>query len=261
MLGKWLVFSLVNLIFIFAGGVTVQMNHAAAQTPQVKANAGPDQTVPGPSPVLVNFNGCASTGEITSSRWINQWREVRATDICDPQILVTFHKNAKPGDKRTFTYEIQDQAGHKSTDKVVITLGPANPSGAPSGDPAEGHTITGTDHTYLQWQCEVGWQDFTVGTLEDGRWYVRSQGVGEDCNWGSAATADCLEGTHWIRIEDGFTDKEGCVSSGPEDRNLVLTVGSGGWYVSDRNSGDDLVKLTPRNPNSRWIPEGSTPLP
>jgi len=45
------------------------------------ANAGPDQTVPGPSPVAVQFDGSGSTGDIVSYQWYNQYGLLLAEEV------------------------------------------------------------------------------------------------------------------------------------------------------------------------------------
>src|SRR5918997_436845 len=67
------------------------------------ANAGPDQTVPGPSPVAVQFDGSGSTGDIVSYQWYNQYGLLLAEEVA-PVIEVNFGKdNPQPGTTRTFT--------------------------------------------------------------------------------------------------------------------------------------------------------------
>ena len=74
-----------------------------AQTETLSADAGLDQTVPGLSPVNVQFDGSRSTGEIVSYKWFNQWGQLRAEGE-SPVIEVNFgRRNAKPGTARTFT--------------------------------------------------------------------------------------------------------------------------------------------------------------
>jgi uncharacterized repeat protein (TIGR01451 family) len=87
------------------------------------ANAGPDQTVPGPSPVAVQFDGPGSTGDIVSYQWYNQYG-------------------------RTFTLVVEDSQGNTAEDQVTITLG-ETPEEAPTPTPSPTPTtfdlsITGT---------------------------------------------------------------------------------------------------------------------
>jgi hypothetical protein len=149
--------------------------------------------------------GSANVANYTCN-WYNQWALRRVTNECNPALAVNFgKKNPKPGAERTFWLEVTNtDTGERIADDVVITW--TGPSVAPTqGDPADNGNV---------------------------RLYGK--------NWGSAATAHCIVGTGWVKMEDDIVDSEGCVSSGPEDRSLVLLVGPGGWYVSDRNSGDDL---------------------
>ncbi len=72
------------------------------------ANAGPDQTVSGPSPVAVQFDGSGSTGDIVRYLWYNQWGELRA-EGATPVIEVSFGKdNPQPGTQRTFILVVED---------------------------------------------------------------------------------------------------------------------------------------------------------
>jgi hypothetical protein len=87
------------------------------------ANAGPDQTVSGPSPVDVQFDGSGSTGDIVSYKWYNQWGLLRAEGAA-PVIAVNFgRKGPKPGTTRTFTLAVEDSQGNTAQDQVTITLG------------------------------------------------------------------------------------------------------------------------------------------
>jgi len=72
------------------------------------ANAGPDQTVPGPSPVAVQFDGSGSTGDIVRYQWYNQYGLLLAEEVT-PVIEVNFGKdNPQPGTQRTFTLVVAD---------------------------------------------------------------------------------------------------------------------------------------------------------
>jgi hypothetical protein len=111
------------------------------------ANAGPDQTVPGPSPVAVQFDGSGSTGEIVSYKWYNQWGLLRAEGVT-PVIDVNFgYDDPQPGTARTFTLVVEDSQGNTAQDEVTITLGeteeekkPPPPDAQPTItlDPTEG---------------------------------------------------------------------------------------------------------------------------
>ena len=107
---------------------------ALAQAP-VTADAGPDQTVPGPSPVEVQFDGSGSTGDIISYKWINQFGEVRAEEA-SPTFEVNFGQDPQPGTTRTFTLEVADAEGNTDTDTVTITLAapPPPPPPPPQGE-------------------------------------------------------------------------------------------------------------------------------
>lgn len=264
-----LLFSLL-LFLAVVGGLGYIWETSAQEADQLTADAGPDQTVAGPSPVMVHFLGKANTEEFNCV-WFNQWDRIRANG-CDVTFPVNFgNKEAKPGTTRSFLLDVSrpDGTGGSAYDWVTITLGDATaaptatptPTPEPPADPAEGHTVNGMKNTYELWGCGGNTQDIIVGTFDDGRWYVQSTGAGEDCIWGNAAIAECFMGLHWQRIEDGVTDKEGCVSSGAEQRDLVLSIGAGGWYVLDRITGEQLAKLTPRSSTNLWIPNGATPLP
>jgi hypothetical protein len=91
-------------------------------SPSSKADAGPDQTVPGPSPVNVQFDGSGSTGDIVSYKWYNQWGLLRAEGVT-PDIEVNFgYDNPQPGTTRTFTLVVEDSQGNTAQDQVTITL-------------------------------------------------------------------------------------------------------------------------------------------
>jgi hypothetical protein len=87
------------------------------------ANAGPDQTVPGPGPVAVQFDGSGSTGDIVSYQWYNQWGLLLA-EGATPVIEVNFGRtDPQPGTQRTFTLVVADSQGNTAEDQVTITLG------------------------------------------------------------------------------------------------------------------------------------------
>jgi hypothetical protein len=95
---------------------------------KLEAKAGPDQTVPGPSPVDVQFDGSGSTGDIVSYQWYNQLGDLRAEERA-PVIKVNFGRNPKPGATRTFTLVVEDSQGNKAEDEVTITLGETSQGG------------------------------------------------------------------------------------------------------------------------------------
>ncbi len=73
------------------------------------ASAGPDQTVPGPSPVDVQFDGSGSTGDIVSYQWHDYDEEgaVLAEGVA-PVITVDFGQDPQPGTTRIFTLVVTD---------------------------------------------------------------------------------------------------------------------------------------------------------
>src|SRR5918996_2556779 len=112
----------------------------------VTADAGPDQTVPGPSPVEVQFDGSGSTGDIISYRWINQFGGVRAEEV-SPTFEVDFGQDPQPGATRTFTLEVADAEGNTDTDTVTITLAAPPPVTA---DARPDHTLPGPSPVEVQ---------------------------------------------------------------------------------------------------------------
>jgi hypothetical protein len=105
------------------------------------ANAGPDQTVPGPSPVAVQFDGSGSTGDIVSYQWYNQYGLLLAEEVT-PVIEVNFGKdNPQPGTQRTFTLVVADSQGNTAEDQVTITLG-ETPEEEKTPPPEVASTIT-----------------------------------------------------------------------------------------------------------------------
>jgi hypothetical protein len=91
--------------------------------PGLVANAGPDQTVPGPSPVTVQLDGSGSTGDIVRYQWYNQYGLLRA-EGATPVIEVNFgYDDPQPGTARTFTLVVEDSQGNTAQDEVSITLG------------------------------------------------------------------------------------------------------------------------------------------
>jgi hypothetical protein len=107
------------------------------------ANAGPDQTVPGPSPVDVQFDGSGSTGDIVSYQWHDYDEEgaVLAEGVT-PVITVDFGQDPQPGTQRIFTLMVTDSQGNTAQDAVTITLGET---------PTEGEQRTITVQGKQQW--------------------------------------------------------------------------------------------------------------
>jgi hypothetical protein len=87
------------------------------------ANAGPDQTVSGSSPIAVQLDGSGSTGDIVRYQWYNQWGLLRAEGVT-PVIDVNFgYNDPQPGTARTFILVVEDSQGNIAQDEVTITLG------------------------------------------------------------------------------------------------------------------------------------------
>jgi hypothetical protein len=123
----------------------------------LSANAGADQTVPGPSPVAVQLDGTGSTGDIVRYLWYNQYGLLRA-EGATPVIDVNFgYNDPQPGTTRTFTLVVEDSQGNTAQDDVSITLGETEEEETPPPeaeptitlDPTEGPpgtevTVTGS---------------------------------------------------------------------------------------------------------------------
>jgi hypothetical protein len=207
---------LASLAMIVGGGALaladITVPGIQAQSATLTANAGPDQTVPGPSPVQVQFSGTGSTGNIVSYRWFNQFGLLRAEGP-EPVIEVNFgHKNPTPGTKRTFTLVVEDAAGNTDDDQVVITLGkqqsppPVTPP-PPQGDPINGSTFTGTYY----YSDDLN-QTIVAGFLNNDRWYIQATTLDQDI-----ATVNCINyGTHWQDDKTGGSFpvyNEGCMGN------------------------------------------------
>jgi hypothetical protein len=202
-------FILYSLVILLALIVVSQIPTTGASAPAPVANAGPDQTVSGPSPVNVQFDGSGSTGEIVSYKWFNQWGQLRAEGV-SPVIEVNFgRKNAKPGTTRAFTLIVQDAAGNSAKDKVVITLGKKDDTA--NQDPIVGSTFTGTTYTYsVSDASRYVFQFIDVGFLtEKGQWYV-----GNNHSNVQRPQVTCHLGTHWQTDPgDGTVLDDGCIGA------------------------------------------------
>jgi hypothetical protein len=220
------------------------------------AEAGPDQTVPGPSPVEVQFDGSGSTGDIVSYKWINQFGEVRAEEV-SPTFEVNFGRNPRPGVTRTFTLENADAEGNTDTDTIKITLGETAKDNEGQGDPAQEQGLTGAEHVYEAWGTGGNVQSIIVGILEDGRWYLASLGGGEEYMWGNHARVTCHQGTHWEVKEGNTIDREGCVGDAAGLGELAVLIGNDGWVISGTSTLGRLATLTPNDPDDLWLFEGT----
>jgi hypothetical protein len=141
-----------GLVLLLAGIAHIVPSDSTVEAhPDVlAANAGPDQTVVGPSPVMVQFDGSGSQPssgcpEIDSYKWYNQWGDLRAEGVA-PIFEVNFgHQDSKPGTSRTFTLVVEDCAdepphhGVSHADEVTITLSEEE-SQPPPPDDWESHS-------------------------------------------------------------------------------------------------------------------------
>jgi hypothetical protein len=146
-MGK-IIFGLVLLVASitigFGAHIIPSGSKVEAHPDVLAANAGPDQTVAGPSPVMVQFDGSRSQPssgcvEIDSYKWYNQWGTLRAEGVA-PIFEVNFgHQDPKPGTSRTFTLVVEDCAdepphhGVSHEDDVTITLGETESLSASAG--------------------------------------------------------------------------------------------------------------------------------
>jgi hypothetical protein len=179
------------------------------------ANAGPDQTVSGPNPVDVQFDGSGSTGDIVAYRWYNQWGELRAEGE-SPVIEVNFgHENPQPGTTRKFRLVVEDVEGNTDGDEVVITLGKGKET-PPKGSPCSCNADAGPDQT-VPGPSPV--EVFFNGSNSDGvsyKWYnqfgeLRAEGqvarfelnFGADPKPGATRTFTLV-----VEDEEGNTDKD-----------------------------------------------------
>jgi uncharacterized repeat protein (TIGR01451 family) len=109
------------------------------------ANAGPDQTVPGPSPVNVQFDGSGSTGDIVRYQWYNQYGLLRAEGVT-PVIEVNFgYNDPQPGTQRTLTLVVEDSQGNTAQDEVTITLGETEEEETPPSEAEPTITLDPTE--------------------------------------------------------------------------------------------------------------------
>lgn len=214
-----LLFSLL-LFLAVVGGLGYIWETSAQEADQLTADAGPDQTVAGPSPVMVHFLGKANTEEFNCV-WFNQWDRIRANG-CDVTFAVNFgNKEAKPGTTRSFLLDVSrpDGTGGSAYDWVTITLGdstavpPSTPTPTPTpeppaGDPRLGTSFSGVSTSYRN-ADNTAWQSIEAGFLNDAQWYVYVVG---------SASVNCRLGQSWAEA-----NKNGCVGdiSVISDKRLV----------------------------------------
>jgi hypothetical protein len=229
--GKSIILGILFSLAMILGGGTLALTDITvpgiqAQSTTLTANAGPDQTVPGPSPVEVQFDGSgttSTTGSAVSYKRFNQWGVLRAEGE-SPVIEVNFgYKNPKPGAKRTFTLVVADAEGNTDDDQVVITLGKKQSSPPvappqPQGDPIIGSTFTGTYYYSDDFN-----QTIVAGFLNKDRWYLRVTTLNEDI-----ATVNCINfGIYWEDHQLGGyypVYNKGCVGNRRDiDRDSSIT--------------------------------------
>jgi hypothetical protein len=193
------------------------------QNQPLVADAGPDQPIPGPSPVIVLFDGGYSQGDVQSCAWYNQWGELRA-HTCYVRFAVNFGNNdPKPGTTRTFKLVVTDSEGNTAEDEVTLTL--QNPEDVPLDPlPENLSSFNGMSFTY----DDGGESHLNVQmgffTDKDGKkkWYVGNGSFGEGV---FIPRVECHKGTMWYDFqgEDGVKNGEGCVGN-VEDEDVLPTA-------------------------------------
>jgi hypothetical protein len=177
--------------------------------PDLTANAGPDQTVPGPSPVTVQLDGSGSTGEIVRYLWYNQYGLLRA-EGATPVIEVNFgYKDPQPGTQRTFTLVVEDSQGNTAQDEVSITLEetpPPEDEGETDLVANAGHdqTVPGSSPVAVQFDGSG-----STGDIVRYQWYnqwglLRAEGVAPliDVNFGYNDPQPGTKRTFTLVVED-----------------------------------------------------------
>jgi hypothetical protein len=216
---------------------------------RLAADAGLDQTVRGPSPVRVRFDGRESVTESTdiiSYKWYSQWGTLRAEGET-PTFKVYFgNKNPKPGTTRRFRLVVEDGEGKTAQDWVTIMVG----STFTADIRVRKFALGATDSQYLFSRVMAVYevvndydnQKITVGLIaepdaEIPLWYVNSSSEGGEPNIYCA-----LGGLAWtVTIDDGEGQRGGCL--GPADflefnKSYKVKIvpfsdldGDDGWFV------------------------------
>jgi hypothetical protein len=167
------------------------------------ANAGPDQTVSGPSPVAVQFDGSGSTGDIVSYHWYNQYGLLRA-EGATPVIDVNFgYDDPQPGTQRMFTLVVEDSQGNTAQDEVTITLGEIVDSSLVANAGAD-QTVSGSSPVAVQFDGSG-----STGDIVSYHWYnqwglLRAEGVAPviDVNFGYTDPQPGTVRTFTLVVED-----------------------------------------------------------
>jgi hypothetical protein len=232
-----------------------------------EADAGPDQTVPGPSPVNVRFDGSGSTGA-ASYLWLDQFGEALSNDR-KRTILVNFGKDAPAGTTRTFTLEVSDSAGRKDQDQVVITLGktPGPPAPPPEKEPPAPPKSTdpratassGAISSYT-YKTETGTLIISTGFLNSQtKWIVAvdrsdyQKRIRVDCDrwkaWRSTHQKGCVGPTSSIK---GFAESLDIITYRIEGKRTAS------WMVVSEDT--VLATIRPAHPEIFKLSMGSTTL-
>src|ERR671919_753953 len=99
------------------------LGQAEAQLDQLTANAGPDQTVTGSPPIMVEFDGSGTqpfTGsEVVSYQWYNEWGRLKGEGVSP--VMKVFAEDHQPGQQRHFRLVVEDSQGNQAEDWVTIT--------------------------------------------------------------------------------------------------------------------------------------------
>jgi hypothetical protein len=176
--------------------------------PSLVADAGANQTVPGPGPVSVLLDASGSTGDIVNYRWYNE-RDLAGMGKT-VMLSVNFgSENSNPGATHTLTLEVEDAEGNTAKDEVVITLGEP-------GDSRDNLDFEGTTWGYDNTSTGTA-QIIKAGIITnkgEKRWYISSSGGGLDGSH-PIAQAECHEGTYWeaFGAEDELHPSEGCIGT------------------------------------------------
>jgi secreted trypsin-like serine protease len=219
-------FAVVGNAWAIYGGSNADEQYPFMASVQFKTDSG-------------NVHWCG--GSLISTRWV-----VTAKHCMLPSL---FNRLTEPSDLQIRIGSADRTAGGDLVDvsKIIVHGQPI------TADPTAGQDIQGTDIALLKLAHPVTETPVAVASAPPPNTPVRALGWGLNCRDNFAAP-DCGELPTMLRqLDSAALDRSGCVSSNPDDRNIVdreicLAAGPDGAGIRSHDSGGPLLDKV----DGRW---------